>query len=191
MRLIHQEKYRRQPWKNGLGETIEIAVSPPGASVDDFDWRVSMAKVDADGPFSTFPEIDRTLTVLEGRGIDLMVAGFDPVRIETAPHSFPGDAQSAATLIDGPIIDLNVMTRRGKLAHRVALRSLTAAWELIARSPVVLIYCKSGGIQVEDDIAPPVEMRAGDTLLIEARPMDYRLNPQGEAAIILVEIGPA
>jgi environmental stress-induced protein Ves len=46
------------PWKNGGGETTEIAVFPDGAGLSDFDWRVSMARVDGDGPFSSFPGIE-------------------------------------------------------------------------------------------------------------------------------------
>ena len=85
MRLIREKSYRRQPWKNGGGETIEIAVFPAGASVDDFDWRISMALVATDGPFSTFSGIDRTLTILDGQGIDLFVEGQPPTRITDQP----------------------------------------------------------------------------------------------------------
>ena len=43
--------YRRMRWKNGLGETAQIAISPDGAALDGFEWRISMAHVEADGPF--------------------------------------------------------------------------------------------------------------------------------------------
>ena len=64
--LIPQSGFSVMPWKNGGGTTIEIAVSPHGAGLDDFDWRVSMAHVASHGPFSLFPNIDRTLAVLSG-----------------------------------------------------------------------------------------------------------------------------
>ncbi len=73
--ILKAENHRRMPWKNGGGVTVEIAIHPQGASVDDFDWRVSMATVASDGPFSVFPGIDRTLSVLEGDGILLDVEG--------------------------------------------------------------------------------------------------------------------
>ncbi len=63
------------PWKNGGGETVEIAVFPEGAGFKDFGWRISLASVASDGPFSAFPGIDRTLTVIDGVGIDLVVDG--------------------------------------------------------------------------------------------------------------------
>ena len=52
----------------GGGSTTEIAVAPPGAGFDDFDWRVSLATITQDGPFSAFPGIDRTLALVDGDG---------------------------------------------------------------------------------------------------------------------------
>src|SRR5260221_551419 len=43
MRIIRAANYRRMQWKNGGGETTEIAVSPPGAALDDFALPISMA----------------------------------------------------------------------------------------------------------------------------------------------------
>ena len=63
-RILRSPDHRRMPWKNGRGETTEIAVHPAGASIDDFGWRVSMAGVAEDGDFSLFPGIAITLTVV-------------------------------------------------------------------------------------------------------------------------------
>ncbi len=59
MRVIRSTDYRRMPWKNGSGETAEIAIWPDGVALDAFDWRISMARVAADGPFSAFAGVDR------------------------------------------------------------------------------------------------------------------------------------
>ena len=95
-RIIRAADGRAVPWKNGGGETIEIAVSPEGAGFADFDWRVSMARVAGDGPFSAFPGIDRTLTVLDGGVLHLSVGGREPVRLapDSAPFSFAGDEEA-------------------------------------------------------------------------------------------------
>ncbi|MBN7823193.1 HutD family protein, partial [Bowmanella yangjiangensis] len=45
------------PWKNGGGSTLELAICPVGASLDDFDWRISSASVASSGAFSRFPGI--------------------------------------------------------------------------------------------------------------------------------------
>lgn len=109
-----------QPWKNGAGVTREVAAFPPGSGFETFDWRVSIADVAADGPFSIFPGIDRTLTILSGEGVALEVAGRSSrLRPGAEPHSFPGDQPAGCTLLGGPVVDLNVMSRRGKVAHSV------------------------------------------------------------------------
>ena len=62
-------------WKNGGGVTHELAVWPDGADLSGFDARLSMAEVAADGPFSAFPGIDRTLAVLDGGPMRLSFGG--------------------------------------------------------------------------------------------------------------------
>jgi environmental stress-induced protein Ves len=49
MKLIPADAMRRMPWKNGGGVTTEIAIAPTGATLEDFDWRVGTAQVDAAG----------------------------------------------------------------------------------------------------------------------------------------------
>ncbi|MFE3836300.1 HutD/Ves family protein [Pseudogemmobacter sonorensis] len=102
-----------RPWKNGGGETAEIAVSPAGTGFDGFDWRVSTAWVASDGPFSSFPGIDRVLTVIEGGP---MVLEIDASRITldagSPPLAFAGEAPVMALLTGPPLLDFNVMCRR-------------------------------------------------------------------------------
>src|SRR5437764_6708185 len=110
MRLIRPADHRRMIWKNGGGETREIALAPPGAALDGFDWRISPARIATDGPFSRFPGIDRTLMILEGGGIRLTLDGSAPVDLtaDSEPIAFHGDVPASATLIAGPVTDLNV-----------------------------------------------------------------------------------
>ncbi len=111
MQILRNDSYRLVPWRNGKGETAEILAFPPGA--DAFAWRISMAPVVADGAFSLFPDIDRVLTVIDGRGMTLAIDGAAPVMLDEDPFAFPGDVACEAKLTSGPITDLNVMTRRG------------------------------------------------------------------------------
>ena len=122
MRLFRAAQHRTMPWKNGGGTTTEIAVSPPGASMEDFDWRVSMAHVGGDGPFSSFPGIDRTLSILTGEGLDLAFGDGETVRLTRAsePYAFAADRAVTGRLVSGPIDDLNVMSRRGGWRHHVS-----------------------------------------------------------------------
>jgi environmental stress-induced protein Ves len=109
-----------QPWKNGAGVTREVASFPPGSGLETFDWRVSIANVDADGPFSIFPGVDRTLIILSGEGIALQVAGrSNRLRPGDEPFFFPADQPASCALLGGPVVDLNIMSRRGEIAHTV------------------------------------------------------------------------
>lgn len=140
------------PWKNGGGVTVEIAIHPINASVDNFDWRISTATVANDGPFSIFPDIDRTLSVLQGNGIFLDVEGVETTLTrETAPFAFAADASSGARLIDGPITDLNVMTRRLSFTHQVTRIVTNDSVIVEAESGTVLIFCAEGNFELKSD----------------------------------------
>lgn len=147
--ILKAENHRRMPWKNGGGVTVEIAIHPQGASVDDFDWRVSMATVASDGPFSVFPGIDRTLSVLEGDGILLDVEG-DETKLtrESAPLAFAADARSSARLLGSAITDLNVMTRRGRLAHNVRRLPVDGTTLSVADGNPALLFCSEGQLDL-------------------------------------------
>ena len=108
VKIVRAGECRTTAWKNGGGSTTEIAVAPPGASLDDFDWRVSMARVASDGPFSEFANIDRTLAILKGHGLSLAIGGAAPVMLDqnSEPIRFPGDMPTSARLLAGEIIDL-------------------------------------------------------------------------------------
>ncbi|MCG8969621.1 MULTISPECIES: HutD/Ves family protein [Streptomyces] len=108
------------PWKNGGGVTSEVAVHPQGAGTDDFAWRVSVADVARSGPFSTFDGVDRIITVVDGPGMALTVDGTPHVvDAPYEPFAFPGDAVTECRLLDGPIVDFNVMARRAGTTARV------------------------------------------------------------------------
>ena len=110
------------PWKNSGGFTREIACHPPGAGLDRFDWRVSIAHVASDGPFSAFAGVDRVITLLEGGGVHLQgLDGRFDHRLDTplAPFAFAGDTPVTGTLLAGDCHDFNVMTRRSVCYARV------------------------------------------------------------------------
>ena len=141
MKILRNKDHRRMPWKNGGGETTEIAVFPPQADLSGFGWRVSMAKVASDGPFSVFSGIDRTLLILEGEGMELDIAGREPIVLTRAsePLAFPADASTSARLVSGAIVDLNIMTRRGQWTHKVERRTFDGKHQIHAKNGVTLL----------------------------------------------------
>ncbi len=136
------------PWKNGGGTTREIVCQPPGAGMDCFDWRVSIATIDAAGPFSAFPGVDRVIMLLDGDGVHLRGDGVDH-RLDTplAPFPFAGDVALDCAPLDGMCTDFNVMTRRAKL--RAEVQVLRAAGD-IAPAESGLLLAQGGAWQISD-----------------------------------------
>ncbi|MFF4277480.1 HutD family protein [Streptomyces kronopolitis] len=115
MWILRARERAAAPWSNGGGVTREIAAHPPGAGWDGFAWRVSLADVTRDGPYSPLPGVRRILTVVDGAGLELTVDG--AVRLLPGGHrpfGFPGGAATGSRLLDGPVINLNVMLREGR-----------------------------------------------------------------------------
>lgn len=187
MRILRAENFRRMPWRNGGGVTVEIAASPEGAALDAFDWRISMAHVASDGPFSLFPGVDRTLALLSGAGMILDVAGRGEIRLDrdAPPCSFPGDAATSARLIAGPIDDLNVMTRRGRFRHRLTRRMAEGAVALSREGDVVAaLLLGSDATTGSGDVC-----RDGDVLLIEKDGgSEMEIRPRGRCLLYVAEL---
>lgn len=145
-RIVRAADHREMPWKNGGGSTSEIAIFPPGATIDDFDWRLSMACVEQSGPFSAFAGIDRTLAILDGAGFRLdfpdgVSATLTPA---AAPYAFPADVATECQLLDGPVNDLNLMTRRGLVSHEVVRFRLDEPGVIALDAEVAMIFCIRG-----------------------------------------------
>jgi uncharacterized protein len=190
MRIIRPSEYRRMPWKNGGGETVEIAVAPAGASLDAFDWRVSMAHVASSGPFSRFAGVDRTLAVLEGSGIRLSVAGRETVPLgrDTPPFGFSGDDPAEAELIDGAIEDLNVMTRRATHRHRLSRLAATAPVSLRREGEFLLVVAR--GAAARASVAGEEHALAADATVLIDQADAPRLDiaPAAPAQLYVIEL---
>lgn len=134
------------PWKNGGGSTTEIAIEPPDAGFDDFLWRISLATIAADGPFSAFPGVDRTLALVEGHGVTLEIDGQEKAMLcaDDPVISFEGESVVQAKLNRGPTTDFNVMTRRGRCRHQFGSRRLTGQSDFAPRGDVTVLFLAEG-----------------------------------------------
>ena len=113
MRVQRFGEHRAMPWANGLGTSYEVA-SDRNAD-GEWTWRVAIAPVVLDGPFSVMPGVDRELVVIEGNG---MVLNVDDESVKCMPGQvvrFSGDSVTIARLVDGPTVDLGLMTVRGSV----------------------------------------------------------------------------
>lgn len=182
MRRVRHADLVAQPWKNGGGLTREVCACPPGATLDGFDWRLSMATVAAAGPFSAFPGIDRVLMVMTGGGMDLHLP-HGPHRLMPGQMlSFAGEDPVQASLPAGPVEDLNLMVRRDRFAGRMDRHLLAKGARLAPDATVRAVVVLEGAVETA---AGP--MGPGDTLLI-APGEDAGLMASGAAVLVLVSL---
>jgi uncharacterized protein len=145
-----------QPWGNGGGTTRELL------RAGDDSWRVSLADVDAAGPFSPFAGRHRLLTVVDWPVLVLVVDGAETLVEPRRPFAFDGGAEVSATVPEGPVQVLNVI-----------------ADPAVEAFVTVLELGRSSTLPLADDQAALVlqgRARAGD---LEAAAYDLVVGPGG------------
>lgn len=164
IRLLPAADRIARPWKNGGGVTFDVASFPDGSTLDTFAWRISIAEVASDGPFSRFEGIDRSTAILSGEGFRLAFADgrVEDLRLDAPALAYPGDLATDCTLLGGPVRDLNVMTRRGAYRHRLGL----VEGECIVEGQAVLV-CPRGSAHVTAD-GGRIILHENDALVLSA-----------------------
>ncbi|MFD0276086.1 HutD family protein [Kitasatospora sp. NPDC127111] len=179
------------PWLNGGGVTREVAGFPAGAGPAAFDWRVSLADVASEGPFSLFAGIDRVITLVDGDGMVLTVDGAEH-RIDEPfrPFAFSGDAATDCRLLGGPVVDFNVMTRRGRATADLALATAPRTVDVPAGG-TLLVLCLAGsaaltGTTPVTSTAPVTgtTLARFDAALLDGPGGPYELRPDGVTAVV-------
>jgi uncharacterized protein len=165
MHILHPGDYRLMPWKNGGGSTTEIAVYPDASSVSGvpFQWRVSIADVKDDGPFSLFPGYDRHLMVIAGEGmrLDAGPRGIIDVGRPFVPVGFSGDWDVKGILTHGPVRDFNLMTSHAETRSMLTCEVISAKRQFEAAQGFALIYILEGEGAVEER-----SVKAGDSVYL-------------------------
>ena len=170
-----------------------VATHPIEGGADDFDWRISVAEVAQDSPFSAFPGYDRCIALLGGNGM-VLVAAEDGLnhRLENPlqPIYFAGEARIHARLIDGPLHNLSVLAQRGR--HNITLTPLFSPTRLslAARTAPLLIQCLSGELQIDLHNQKPLHLRGGELILWRSNSPDMHLISHSEhSQALMVELG--
>ena len=143
--------YAAMPWRNGAGVTREIAIDDaPGESAAPFRWRLSMADLAGDGPFSEIADVDRILVLLHGEAVELAIDGAPPVPLgRHEAIAFPGDVPTGLTMAPGTGRDLNLMWDRTRAEGAVNVLEVGA--ELAVDAPVAFAVAIGGPATVAVD----------------------------------------
>ncbi|MCC7045628.1 MAG: HutD family protein [Alphaproteobacteria bacterium] len=167
-RIVGASEHRKMPWKNGGGATAEIAIGPPGASVaGGFDWRLSIASVASDGPFSAFAGYERLITLLSGDGMLLRLDAREEHRLDRAfrPYGFAGERATTCRLLGGPCEDLNLMVARARLAYRATMLGPGANWPDGGAASTRLLFVFRGKVALKDASDRAATLGPRDTLV--------------------------
>ena len=140
-KIYSPQSFQTLPWRNGLGSTVELLAETPNKN-EAFSWRLSIASVANDGPFSDFSGYDRTLLLLEGSGITLNKPNgiFKVLNSSLDYANFKGEDLIDATLHDGPIKDFNIMTLRSICTSSVTAINETSESLLNINADKLLVY---------------------------------------------------
>ncbi len=164
-RTVHLADVAATPWRNGGGMTRELVAWP---AVGAWRWRMSVAEVTANGPFSHFEGITRWFAVLKGEGValtvrtpsdsdDLVVCEHHQTLAEPA-LCFDGGATTHCQLLGGPSQDFSLMVTDVCLPARM-VRVRGALNVLAGATKTIAVYAVDSSASVrfnsEDLYVPP------------------------------------
>ncbi|MRW92556.1 HutD family protein [Duganella sp. FT80W] len=186
--LIQYASLHSAPWKNGGGCTTEIAIAPTGTGLDDFDWRISLATISQDGPFSVFPGIERSLALVDGDGVLL---DFGDERFVLSPSEplieFDGEDAVHATVTGQHTTDFNVMTRRGRCRHRLEPRLVQGSATIQRRGGTTLLFLAEGEGLTLSSARERIAMVRYDTVVMTESEHEWTLEAP-QATVLVVDI---
>jgi environmental stress-induced protein Ves len=194
--VIPASHYRRERWRNQLGWTREIYRSGAGGTGEDagldWDWRLSIAEIESDAAFSTFPGIERVLVLLSGNGLRLRFDDGETVELQPPhdKHRFAGERAVSGELVDGTTHDFNLMWRRDRIAAELWHRPLVGPMVIFAGpGESWAVHVIAGHARFADD-SGLAAFQMGDTAILGAPEQRLRHVIEGGGEVLLVRIRP-
>jgi hypothetical protein len=185
-------RYRQVPWRNGGGSARDIAVHPVGASMaDPFGWRVALAEIEHDGPFSHYePDVERIITLLDGAGFELEFEEAPGISLSEPhmPARFRGHWQTSCRLKGGRCIVINILYDDRAYSSQTHIIRPGADQPMIFSPPgrQSILFCLNGRFEIKsedpglqqrgsqpqgspvlDQLTPPIQLAPWDSLQID------------------------
>lgn len=186
-RVIPANEYRRERWKNGTGWTREIVRMP---ETGDWDWRLSIAEIEQDGPFSVFPGIDRELVLIRGNGLRLRFSDGEVRELQPlhARLRFAGEREVRGELLEGPTHDFNLMWRRDAVVAELLHRPLVGPMLFFTEPGATwAIHLLAGQAQFDQASQLP-PLWAGDTALLSDGENRGRYALEGGGELLAIKL---
>jgi environmental stress-induced protein Ves len=163
MKIVRQVSFVATRWKNGGGITREAIRVPPVG--DPFGWRVSVAQIDASGPFSDFSGYHRKIVLLRGAGVRLTFANGDRALLREVGDlvEFDGAIATYGELVAGTCTDLNLIVSQARHTVRVQVQCLDAAVTLDpADGASIVVFAVTGAVLVENALGESASLDPWD-----------------------------
>jgi uncharacterized protein len=181
MRIIRFADMQQTPWKNGGGITREIGVM---RTSEDMLWRLSIADVSVDGPFSRFDGLGRILTVIEGQGMELISPQATLQADYGVPVFFDGALEIYSRLKDGALRDFNLIYAPTRCVGQAQVIERHAHYTIEAKpGQTVALHCMKGFVGIGETEG----LQKGDTALIEGDAIRYALAEGASALLITIQ----
>lgn len=171
-RILPPSGFIAMPWKNGMGTTWEVAranLDRRSVVEGQSDWRLSLAAVEADAPFSSFPGYARFFCPVEGKDIGLHFAGSRETRILRTHESliFSGDEAVTCHLPEGPVRCLNLMVLRDMGTFDAGLKRGGGAVAADVDARFFMALALAGGLRIEMVGYPSIALAEGHAFIAE------------------------
>ena len=161
--ILSPETFKTIPWKNGLGQTTELAINS-GGNLDNFNWRLSIASVVNDGDFSNFSGYQRNLVLIEGKGLilDHRNGDIDELTNLLDIAHFDGGSKTHGSLVNGGIKDFNIMTKQNSFTAEVNcyVKQHSANFALITNK-LIFAYSLTNEIHIGHSSKPIASVPVG------------------------------
>jgi len=166
LQVIRHASLAAIPWKNGGGITHEAIRVP--ASGDPFRWRVSVAHIDASGPFSNFAGYSRKMVLLRGGGIELRFAGGVNKTLGQVGDlaEFDGALPTHCELLKGPCVDLNLMVSKADSVSVRVERFIESLAVSAPRDETALIVAIDRRVKLDIDLGKAATLEPWDVAVL-------------------------
>jgi hypothetical protein len=184
---IRKSDFIEGRWLNGAGVSWDIASEPPGADLEDFDWRFATALIERDAPFSVFPGVDRIITLIDGGGFSLDAEGAGRLDINQkhVPTPFPGDHSVVCRVPGGAGTVLNLLLARGRAAAEVSILREGARIDIRGDGSLILVFALSGAPVLTLGRGHIAELSRGDAAVVRPEGSPISLAVSGRDGAIL------
>lgn len=187
--MLHTKRYApsdytQMPWKNGGGRTTELIREGPS---EEFTWRLSLAEIAVDGPFSSFPGMQRIITVIQGAGVYLDLGGSSEALVPFQTLAFDGSCNVNCKLRDGPVQDINLIYSPKHVSPRWEWIGQGQDRDFTTSADTTLIFSSASETSIMSEEFSQIDLPRGHLLEIRntTDPGNFRLKVAGAQCLVI------